>query len=155
MKNANLLRNIQGTLLKKSFVMLSVRLAHIWGSGLSRENEIITPVALLGCLLSTATVAGLYPIMSIPTGISETKTDSHSIHFIKTAETCLIHSPIILAQIYIFPHIPTEIAGIQRQCLKCLTHHLKETNWYRLVFWEVTTQIERFICKNKRGVFNY
>ena len=59
--------------------MLSVRLAHIWGSGLSRENEIITPVALLGCLLSTATVAGFYPIMSIPTGTSETKTDSHSI----------------------------------------------------------------------------
>ena len=87
--------------------MLSVRLALIWGSGLSRENEIITPVVLLGCLLSTATVAGLYPIMSIPTGISETKTDSHSIHFIKTAETCLIHSPLILAQIYIFPYIPT------------------------------------------------
>ena len=56
-------------LLKKYFVMLFVRLAHIWGSGLSRENEIITPVALLGCLLSTATVAGLHPIMSIPTGI--------------------------------------------------------------------------------------
>ena len=55
------------------FVLLFVRLAHIWGSGLSREDEIITPVAVLGCLLSTATVAGLYPIMSIPTGISKSR----------------------------------------------------------------------------------
>ena len=31
--------------------VLCMRLAHIWGSGLSRENEIITLVALLGVCL--------------------------------------------------------------------------------------------------------